>query len=85
MADLKVDAGPIIAYTKQTYKKTQGDYYEITYTQIKDAIEEYSNITRLFFDQKLSATPQRKVEQKYLYKKSDFNEEALEEVLNKYE
>jgi methionyl-tRNA formyltransferase len=82
LAVKKVDAGGILERIKPNISKDD-DYYSINYKTIKKAILILPQIVKSYLDGELKPMPQIKSTTK-VYKKADFNEEVLQQVLNKY-
>lgn len=83
LADEKVDAGKIIKIiTPQILP--EDNYYDITNRAIKCAIDDFSNTTKDFIEGRIIAQTQNYKDQKFLYKKKDFTQEALTKVMDLY-
>lgn len=78
-----IDSGPILKSVKPKELKHL-NYYEITNNLIRDSIDIFPNVVRDYLLGKIEPSPQDPREQKYYYRKSDFNEQILSEVLAKY-
>jgi methionyl-tRNA formyltransferase len=79
----QVDAGDILSRVRLNPDSLR-NYYQYTSDTIRLAIEEFPQVLIQFANQELSAIPQEVSERKYLYRKADFTDSALREVLNKY-
>ncbi|HEY3432217.1 MAG TPA: formyltransferase family protein [Rhodocyclaceae bacterium] len=83
LAEASVDGGAILKIV--TPDVGPGDnYYDINYKTIKKAADEMSSIVNGYLNGSLRAEKQDKGEQKYLYRKADFNAEVLAKVLDRY-
>jgi len=80
LAVKNVDAGPILSRVRPIIKP--GDsYYDINYKAIKAGIDDVPNTVRDYINKKISAEPQGKEKFRRSYKKRDFNERKLKQVL----
>lgn len=83
IAEEKVDAGRILKRVKPDI--TAGDnYYTVNYKTIKKAIEVFSQTVLGFLSGDIVGEEQLTEKVVRVFKKSDFNEEALSTVLGKY-
>ena len=83
LATSKVDAGDILDIVKPDID-IKDNYYDITYKLIKKAIDKFSNIVYRYHSGERKRIVQDVSKQRYLYKKKDFSEKVLMNVLGKY-
>lgn len=83
LASNKVDAGDIIKVITSDIERND-HYYDLTFKTIKKSIDMFPCIARDFLDGLISPMPQDIKDQKYYYRKNDFNEDVLKKVLLKY-
>ena len=83
LAEKKVDAGAILQIIKPKILKDD-NYYDINFKTIKVSIDSIANIANSFFIGDILPVIQSQEEQKYLYLKRDFTEDALLKVLARY-
>jgi methionyl-tRNA formyltransferase len=83
LATEEVDGGDILHVVKPDIE-SKDNYYDITNKLIKKSINEFSNVIYEYDNGNKKRIPQDISKQKYLYKKKDFSEEALNKVLNKF-
>ena len=83
LATSKVDAGDILDTIKPDID-IKDNYYEITYKLIKKAIDNFSSIVYKYHIGEQKRIIQDVSKQRYLYKKKDFSEKPLTDVLGKY-
>lgn len=79
LADKKVDAGKILKYVKPKLSHFD-NYYDINYKIIKTSIDSISSIAKSFILGRITPIDQNLSKGK-IYKKDDFNEKCLKEVL----
>lgn len=82
LATKKVDAGDILKRIKPEIK-SDDNYYTINYKTIKSAIDTLPIVAQKFKNNEISLLTQDMSNSK-VYKKSDFTEEALLQVIDKY-
>ncbi len=83
LAELKVDAGAILKIVSpDIFEKDH--YYDITFKTIRKSIAEFSTTVKSYLEGRLQPVLQKKEDQKYLYRKKDFNEDVLRKVMAKY-
>lgn len=79
----KVDSGDIIKIIIPEIQDSD-NFYDINLKTIRKSIDEFSGVVKDYLDGKIVAISQNPAEQKYMYRKSDFNELVLMKVLEKY-
>jgi folate-dependent phosphoribosylglycinamide formyltransferase PurN len=82
LARKKVDSGEILARIKSDIEEND-NYYTLNYKTIKKAINVYPKVVNDYLDEKIIPLKQN-INNSKVFKKKDFNEEALKKVLEKY-
>lgn len=83
LATKKVDAGAILRKISLPEDELE-NYYQFSTKTIKTSIDEFPSTILRYIAGEIQPKKQDIQQQKYLYKKSDFTEEALEKVLTTY-
>jgi methionyl-tRNA formyltransferase len=83
IAAKRVDAGDILKRIKPTITPTD-NYYSVNYKTIKEAIESIPSVAKNFLENKAELIKQDSSTSK-VYKKSDFTEDILTAMLQKYQ
>ena len=83
LASSKIDGGAILKVVTPSIKLSD-NYYDINFKTIKTAISEFGFIASDYSEGKIEPKIQNKIDEKYFYRKSDFNELVLRKVIDKY-